>query len=86
MEDVLGNDFNGVLSSDFYAAYNTYAGFHQRCWVHYLRDVHTLTEEYPNERRLRRWATSVHRIYEDARHGLALIHYSPKEYNNGNEW
>lgn len=66
VEEVVGDAFDGVLSSDFYAAYNTYAGFHQRCWVHYLRDVHTLTEEYPKDRRLCRWATHIHRIYEDA--------------------
>ena len=32
-----GENFEGVLTTDFYAAYNEYSGFHQRCWVHYLR-------------------------------------------------
>lgn len=67
VEEVLGDTFDGVLSSDFYAAYNTYAGFHQRCWVHYLRDIHTLTEEYPKDRNLTRWATRVHALYEAAK-------------------
>lgn len=67
VEEVLGDDFDGVLSSDFYAAYNTYAGFHQRCWVHYLRDIHTLTEEHPDNRPLGRWARAVHALYEKAK-------------------
>lgn len=66
VEDVLGNDFQGVLSSDFYAAYNTYAGFHQRCWVHYLRDIHTLTETYPKDRKLLRWAKKIYALYGEA--------------------
>jgi transposase len=42
---LLGEAFGGVLVSDFYAGYNdTPGGQHQRCWVHLLRDVHTLAQ------------------------------------------
>jgi transposase len=44
---MLGASFEGVLGSDFYASYNVYAGQHQRCWVHLLRDRHELKEQYP---------------------------------------
>ncbi len=67
VEEVLGKDFDGVLSSDFYAAYNTYTGFHQRCWVHFLRDIHTLTVEHPKHQRLLRWAKKIHILYEQAK-------------------
>lgn len=67
VEEVLGDSFTGVLSSDFYAAYNIYCGFHQRCWVHYLRDIHTLTEQYPKDKRLKRWAKKIHALYEEAK-------------------
>ena len=40
-----GENFEGVLSSDFYGAYNLYLGPHQRCWVHYLRDIKKLTDD-----------------------------------------
>jgi len=43
---ILGSDFKGTLVSDFYAAYNDFAGEHQRCWAHLLRDLHTLKEEH----------------------------------------
>lgn len=67
VEEVLGDDFEGVLSSDFYAAYNTYCGFHQRCWVHYLRDIHELKEQYPKDRNLMNWAKQVETIYQEAK-------------------
>lgn len=65
--EALGDDFEGVLVSDFYAAYNVYTGFHQRCWVHYLRDIKKLREAYPKDIRLRRWAKQIHRLYQQAK-------------------
>jgi len=35
VDEVLGPDCQGVLVSDFYAAYDHYAGLHQRCWGNY---------------------------------------------------
>lgn len=67
VEEVLGDSFTGVLSSDFYAAYNIYCGFHQRCWVHYQRDIHTLKEQHPKDHRLKRWAQQIHALYEEAK-------------------
>ena len=63
VKEVLGESFTGVLSSDFYAAYNTYAGPHQRCWVHLLADVHALKEHYPEDEGVATWAQGVHDIY-----------------------
>ena len=45
VERLLGKECSGVLSTDFYAAYNVYLGRHQRCWVHLaVRDLHELRE------------------------------------------
>ena len=49
VEALLGTDFQGVLGTDFYAAYNVHQGLHQRCWVHFLRDGHDLKEQYPDD-------------------------------------
>lgn len=65
--EALGDDFAGVLVSDFYAAYNVYTGFHQRCWVHFLRDIKKLKEQYSKDIRLRDWATQIHRLYQQAK-------------------
>lgn len=70
VEEIVGKDsekFNGVLTTDFYAAYNTYSGFHQRCWVHYLRDIHQLKQEYKKHPPLNMWAKQVKQIYEEAK-------------------
>jgi hypothetical protein len=65
---LLGAQFTGVLSSDFYGGYNRYLGPHQRCWVHLLRDLHELKEEHAQQAEVLEWAAKVRRLYEDAQH------------------
>lgn len=70
---LIGEAYEGVLGSDFYAAYNIHQGLHQRCWIHFLRDAHELKEKYPHDEALFAWAASVKALYEQAvtwaRHG-----------------
>ncbi len=47
VDEALGDSFDGVLVSDFYAAYHHYPGLKQRCWVHLLRDIHDLKVPLP---------------------------------------
>jgi transposase len=63
---LLGDRFRGVLVSDFYGAYNLVPGRHQRCWVHLLRDLHALKEEYPAMPVVLAWATEVRQLYDEA--------------------
>jgi transposase len=65
---LLGAQFGGVLSTDFYAGYNRYLGRHQRCWVHLLRDLHELKEEHTQQAEVLEWAEKVRQLYEDAEH------------------
>jgi len=65
--EALGEEFTGHLVTDFYGGYNRMLGPHQRCWVHLLRDIHKLKEEYPDNVVLHRWARQVHRIYRWAK-------------------
>lgn len=64
---LIGDDFSGVLGSDFYAGYNTHQGLHQRCWVHFLRDIHELKKAHPDQAELWQWAKQVKQIYERAK-------------------
>ena len=64
--EVLGDEFEGVLVSDFYGAYNVYQGPHQRCWTHLLRDIHQLKEQHPQDLVLARWAHAVREVYDHA--------------------
>ena len=74
-ERVLGADFHGTLVTDFYAGYNWYAGPHQRCWVHLLRDLHALEEaQEPAPPELHTWVTQVKQTYTD---GQALVERAP---------
>lgn len=64
---VLGEDFAGVLVTDFYAAYDHYPGPHQRCWVHALRDIHDLKRLHPTDQGLARWGMRVSALYQRAK-------------------
>lgn len=66
VDAVLGPDFSGVLVSDFYAAYDHYDGVQQKCWVHLLRDIHTLTRQHPADPDLAAWAAAVRQVYDGA--------------------
>jgi transposase len=66
VKELIGEHFGGVLGSDFYAGSNIHQGLHQRCWVHYLRDVHDLKEKYPHDEQLFSWARSVKAMYDEA--------------------
>lgn len=63
---VLGQDYGGIVVSDFYTGYNTHFGLHQRCWVHLLRDVQELSKKYPLPGVLA-WAQSLRALYEEAK-------------------
>ena len=67
VDEVLGESFNGVLVSDFYAAYNHYPGLKQRCWAHLLRDIHGLKALYPEDTGLLQWAAAIHQLYAAAK-------------------
>ena len=64
--EVLGDEFEGVLVSDFYGAYNVHQGLHQRCWTHLLRDIRQLKEKYPGHQGLAQWTQEVREAYDQA--------------------
>jgi len=63
---ILGSDFKGTLVTDFYAAYNDFAGEHQRCWAHLLRDLHSLKEEHKANEEVLWWAGQLRKLYNAA--------------------
>jgi hypothetical protein len=66
VEGILGEEFRGVLSSDFYGAYNVHRGPHQRCWSHLLDDLHDLKEEHPADDAVQSWARAVRALFDRA--------------------
>lgn len=67
VKEVLGEEFEGVLVTDFYAAYNVHKGAHQRCWAHLLRDIHELKKKHEKDERVQKWSEAVKDIYERAK-------------------
>ena len=66
VKQLIGETYQGVLGSDFYAGYNIHQGIHQRCWAHYLRDIHKLKEKCPENEEVLRWAKAVKDVYDQA--------------------
>ena len=62
--------FQGHLVSDFYGGYNLYAGAHQRCWVHLLRDLHDLREQHGDDATVVDWALAVKAQYHRAQEAV----------------
>jgi transposase len=70
----LGDEFAGVLVSDFYGAYNAYEGVKQRCWVHLLRDLKKLREKHPDNASVEEWAGQIKAVFDEAKDMVARNH------------
>jgi transposase len=79
---ILDGKFQGHLVSDFYGGYNIYAGKHQRCWVHFLRDLHALREAQATDETVVAWVAAVRKLYEAAQ---AFVHGAQPPSQEGRE-
>ena len=64
---LLGAEYQGILVSDFYGGYSYYRGPHQRCWVHFLRDLKALAEEQAQDPVVRTFGEAVRTVFEEAK-------------------
>jgi transposase len=67
VDQVVGEEFRGVLVTDFYAAYHHYDGWKQRCWAHLLLDIHDLRTCYPDDASVQGWANQLHELFREAK-------------------
>lgn len=74
---ILNGQFTGHLVSDFYGGYNVYAGHHQRCWVHLLRDLHTLKQAHGDAADVQTWVQEVRATYDAAQTWLGAHPQAP---------
>ncbi|MBU7033250.1 MAG: IS66 family transposase [Theionarchaea archaeon] len=61
--EVLGDDYGGIIISDFYTAYNKLPGTKQKCLVHLLRDTKKISDKNDQARRFHR---RIKRFVQDA--------------------
>ncbi len=69
LAETVGDDFAGVLVSDFYGVYTGYEGMHQYCWAHLLRDIQEMAEQHPADASVQGWAAAVQAIFRQAQAG-----------------
>ena len=64
-EEVLGEDFAGTVTCDFYAAYNK-LGVLQRCWFHLLQEAEELAERNADRPDVKSWEQALKALYQEA--------------------
>jgi transposase len=63
----IGENFQGMLGSDFSGATTCIKGSTNAASVHFLRDLHDLKKLHPDDGPLGQWATQVKEMYERAK-------------------
>jgi hypothetical protein len=64
--EVLGEEFGGTVTCDFYSGYNK-LGVLQRCWVHLLRDAQELAEINADRPAVAAWVQALAALYQQAK-------------------
>ena len=67
VEDVLGQSFGGVLVSDFYGGYNKIESQKQKCWAHFLRDLHDLKNKDPENKEIAEYSDQAKLFYNQGK-------------------
>ena len=65
--DVLGESFGGVVTCDFYAAYNKLGAVLQRCWSHLLGDAKDLAKLNSDRPEVGAWTEKLKALYHEAK-------------------
>jgi len=78
LQDLLG-EYNGVLVSDFFTAYDSLKCRQQKCLVHLMRDINDDLRRSPYDEELRSFAESFAKLLQDIiltvdRYGLRRYH------------
>lgn len=62
---VLGENFVGTVTGDFYAAYNKLGAVLQRCWPHLLGDAKDLAEINADRPEVMAWEQALKALYQE---------------------
>jgi hypothetical protein len=73
VQRVLEDRFHGHLVSDFYGGYNDYGCRKQRCWTHFLRDLHELKVKHADKPEVVKWGEDVRTLYDEAQEWLGKV-------------
>jgi transposase len=79
LEQFFVEEFEGVLVSDFWAAYDAVGRMKQKCWPHLLRDVKEVDKGTENGDDWSEFAKRLRRVYTDAIRLAAARQTMPKD-------
>ncbi len=79
IEEVLGNDFEGVINCDGWETYTTYKDKNgkvkiQRCWAHPLREVEAVADKHEDVKPLSKWFNDIYVMVCKARESGKPLH------------
>lgn len=66
VKDVLGDKFDGILSSDFLGSYSAIECRKQKCWIHVLRKMKWIEKKYPDNPEVISFHRTIRRFYDRA--------------------
>ena len=75
-KEILGEDFGGVVTCDFYGGYNK-LGVLQRCWFHLLKDARELAELNADRPEVGLWVEALQALYQEAKACCLALGESP---------
>jgi len=55
LDEILGNNYAGIIICDGLSAYEEYTKYLQRCWAHILRETKELAEKYEDAKPMHQW-------------------------------
>jgi transposase len=64
--EMLGEDFGGIVVSDFLSSYGPLTCEKQRCWVHLQRALRELEETHPEHVGVAKWRAQIRALYAQA--------------------
>jgi transposase len=75
-KEILGEEFGGTLTCDFYAAYS-WVGLLQRCWFHLLGDAQELAEINADRPAVGTWVEGLKALYQEAKAAALALRELP---------
>jgi transposase len=67
VENTLGQTWDGVLTTDFYGAYNAIDCPKQKCWTHLLRELRELKQTFPDNLEIKAYSKQVKTFFYRAK-------------------
>lgn len=79
LQSLLGDNFQGIIVSDFYAAYDGIGQDQQKCWVHLLRDSHLTVRASPRNKERQRLHGELTALYGSITHFRTKAHWRKRQ-------